>query len=312
MICQHGPWNANSCRHEGGRGQIWGKIYRLPLWTAPNLICKDSLSITVKYNFISLYFQSWMDKAPMNEGRGGVASATLMNKLYACGGCNTQERLCSAEIYDPVLDVWGFLPQMTEVRVDAACVAFNNRIYVIGGFNGDQIHTSVEIFNPATNEWSFGPSLQVPRSGVKAIAYNDKIFVIGGYDGTRRLKTVEVYDPLVSPYFQLQAKQLMQRRSNFAVTLTDDKIFVMGGYDGRRVTAKTEMYDDKDKEWKASKAMKFARSALETLTLDHYTLNYEDFFLMKGTPVLVECRHRKCLNYFNHALKTPSYLKHTL
>ena len=89
---------------------------------------------------------------------------------------------------------------------------------------------------------------------------------------------MEIYDPLVSPYFQLQAKQLMVRRSNFAVTLTDDKIFVMGGYDGKGVTAKTEMYDDKDKEWKASKSMKFARSGLESLTLDHYTLNYEDFF----------------------------------
>lgn len=221
--------------------------------------------------------KSWMDKAPMNERRCYVASATLMDKIYACGGYNAQDRLRSCEIYDPVLDVWGFLPQMTEVRSDAACVAFNNKIYVIGGFDGDQIHTSVEIFNPATNEWSFGPSLQVCRSGVKAIAYNDKIFVIGGYDGTRRLKTVEVYDPLVSPYFQLQDKQLMQRRSNFAVTLTDDKIFIMGGYDGRGVTGKTEMYDDKDKEWKVSKSMKFARSALETLTLDHYTLNYKDF-----------------------------------
>ena len=69
----------------------------------------------------------------------------------------------------------------------------------------------------------------------------------------------------------------MQRRSNFAVTVTDGKIFVMGGYDGRGVTGKTEMYDDKDKEWKVSKSMKFARSALETLTLDHYTLNYKDF-----------------------------------
>jgi len=221
--------------------------------------------------------KSWMDKAPMNERRCYVASATLMNKIYACGGYNAQERLRSVEIYDPVLDVWGLLPNMTEVRSDAAAVAFNNKIYVIGGFDGDQIHTSVEIFNPATNEWSFGPSLQVPRSGVKAIAYNDKIFVIGGYDGTRRLKTVEVYDPLVSPYFQLQDKKLNVRRSNFAVTLTDDKIFVMGGYDGKGVTGKTEMYDDKDKEWKVSKSMKIARSALETLTLDHYTLNYKDF-----------------------------------
>ena len=117
---------------------------------------------------------------------------------------------------------------MAEVRSDAACVPFNNKIYVIGGKDShDQIHTSVEVFNPATNEWSFGPSLQVPRSGVKAIAYNDKIFVIGGYDGTNQLKTVEVYDPLVSPYFHLQAQQLMVRRSNFAVTLTDDNKFVM-------------------------------------------------------------------------------------
>ena len=234
----------------------------------------------VKYNFISLYLQSWMIKAPMNEIRRYVASATLMNKIYACGGSNFQDRLRSVEIYDPVLDVWGFLPDMTEVRSEAACVAFNNKIYVIGGFNGDQIHTSVEIFNPATNEWSFGPSLQVPRSGVKAIAYNDKIFVIGGiggYDGTRTLKTVEVYDPLVSPYFQLQAKQLMVPRSGFAVTVTDDKIFAMGGYDGRRVIATTEMYDDKDKEWKVSKSMEVARCGHEALTLDHYALNYKDF-----------------------------------
>ena len=232
----------------------------------------------VKYIFISLYFQSWMDKAPMNERRCYVASATLMNKIYACGGYNAQERLRSAEIYDPVLDVWGFLPQMTDVRSDAACVAFNNKIYVIGGFNGDQIHTSVEIFNPATNEWSFGPSLQTPRKGAKAIVYNDKIFVIGGHDGTRVLKTVEIYDPLVSPYFQLHDKQLLQARSIFAVTLTDDKIFIMGGEDGRRKDiATTEMYDDKDKEWKASKSMNSARAGLQALTLDHYSLNYKDF-----------------------------------
>jgi N-acetylneuraminic acid mutarotase len=220
-----------------------------------------------------------MNKAPMNEMRWFVASATLMDKIYAFGGRNAQERLRSAEIYDPVLDVWGFLPQMTDVRSGAAGVAFNNKIYVIGGSYGNtnQIHTSVEIFNPATNEWSFGPSLQVPRTGAKAIAYNDKIFVIGGYDGTRVLKTVEIYDPLVSPYFQLQDKQLLQERSIFAVTLTDDKIFIMGGYDGRRVIATTEMYDDKDNEWKVSKSMKHARIGLETLTLDHYTLNYKDF-----------------------------------
>ena len=231
----------------------------------------------VKYIFISLNFQSWMDKAPMNERRWFVASATLMEKIYACGGGWQGESLHSAEIYDPVLDVWGFLPQMTEGRSNAACVAFNNKIYVIGGRDGNQIHTSVEIFNPATNEWSFGPPLQVPRCGARAVAYYDKILVIGGYDGTRRLKTVEVYDPLVSPNFKLQEKQLNSIRSKFAVTVTDDKILIMGGYDDRGVTKSTEMYDDKDKEWKVSKPMKFARSRFQALTLTDYTLNYKDF-----------------------------------
>ena len=74
-----------------------------------------------------------------------------------------------------------------------------------------------------------------------------------------------------------QGLQLMQRRCNFAVTLTDDKIFIMGGYDGRDVTSKTEMYDDKAKEWKVSKSMISPRSSHESLTLDDYTLNYKDF-----------------------------------
>ena len=172
----------------------------------------------------------------MNKRRSCFSSATLMKKIYACGGYNGQERLRSVEIYDPVLDVWELGPNMTEVRSGAACVSFNNKIYVIGGIpDGDQILTSVEIFNPATNEWSFGPSLQVPRAGAKAIAYNAKIFVIGGHDGTSQLKTVEVYDPLVSANWIVQQQQLTVERSHFEVTLLDNKILISGGYTGDKI-----------------------------------------------------------------------------
>ena len=99
----------------------------------------------------------------MNDGRCSVASATLNDKIYACGGFNGTSKLCSAEVYDPVLNQWTALPDMAHIRHLAACVAYNKKIYVIGGFDGDQIHTSVEIFNPATNEWSFGQPLQTPR-----------------------------------------------------------------------------------------------------------------------------------------------------
>ena len=198
-----------------------------------------------------------------------------MGKVYACGGFNGNIRLRSAEVYDPVLDVWGALPNMANIRSDSACVSYKNKIYVIGGFDGDQIHTSVEIFNPATNEWSFGQPLQTPRSGVRAVVYHNKIFVIGGYDGVRRLRSVEVLDPDRSPYWQQQTNKLLTRRSNFAVTVTDDKILIMGGYDGHGVTNACEMYIDG--QWVMKNPMKIKRSALDAVNLGHYKINYNDF-----------------------------------
>ena len=225
--------------------------------------------------------KTWSDKAPMNESRAWFASAILKHKIYACGGYNYQNgNLRSVEIYDPVLDVWGLLPSMTEVRMNAACVAFNNKIYVIGGYAGGQIHASVEIFNPATNEWSFGPPLQVPRYGAKAIVYTDKIFVIGGYEmlSLSPMKIVEVYDPLVSANWIVQQQQLTVGRSFFAVTLLDNKILISGGATGRFatvVTKKCETYDNL--EWKETGPLLTARSGHAAVTLDDYTLNYKDF-----------------------------------
>ena len=198
-----------------------------------------------------------------------------MGKVYACGGFNGNIRLRSAEVYDPVLDVWGALPNMANIRSDSACVSYKNKIYVIGGFDGNQIHTSVEIFNPATNEWSFGQPLQTPRSGVRAVVYHNKIFVIGGYDGVRRLRSVEVLDPDSSPYWQQQTNKLLTRRSNFAATVTDDKILIMGGYDGHGVTNGCEMYIDG--QWVMKAPMKIKRSALDAVNLDHYKINFNDF-----------------------------------
>ena len=176
----------------------------------------------------------------MNKSRTDFASATLLNEIYACGGYDAQyESLGTAEVYDPVLDVWGFLPNMTKKRDCATSVAFKNKVYVIGGYDGDQTLTSVEIFNPATNEWSFGPSLQIPRLDAKAIVYNGKIFVIGGDNGNywtnNGLKTVEVYDPQVSANWIVQQQQLTVGRFYFAVTLLDNKILISGGHTGDKI-----------------------------------------------------------------------------
>ena len=45
----------------------------------------------------------------MNERRCYVASATLMDKIYACGGFDGRNRLRSAEIYDPSIGISNLL-----------------------------------------------------------------------------------------------------------------------------------------------------------------------------------------------------------
>merc|ERR1711862_26579 len=100
---------------------------------------------------------------------------------------------------------------------------------------------------------------------------------IGGYDGQMRLKTVEVYNPFQSCRFQLQENRLNVRRSNFSVSVIEDKILVMGGYNGHGVTNRCEMFDEKTNIWSLTNPMEFKRSALESMTLDHFTLNYKEF-----------------------------------
>ena len=65
-------------------------------------------------------------------------------------------------------------------------------------------------------------------------------------------------------------------RSNFAVTTVDDKILVMGGYQGTGVTDLTEMFDEASNEWTSYIPLKEQRSALASVTLDHYAINYNE------------------------------------
>lgn len=226
---------------------------------------------------LDLKTKQWRQETSMNTGRCYVLAAVLNDEIYAVGGFSGDTRLASAEKYNPETKQWTMLPPMSKVRSDAACVGFNGKLYVIGGFNGSEIHDSVEIYDPVRNEWTFGSPLQTPRSGVKAVVYREKIYVIGGYDGQQRLKTVEILDPSKSPRWKMNDAQLKTRRSNFTVSVIDGMILVMGGYDGFGVTNRVESFDEESNQWISRDSMKKARSALTSVTLKHYSLNFFDF-----------------------------------
>ena len=68
-----------------------------------------------------------------------------------------------------------------------------------------------------------------------------------------------------------------EAREGFGVAVIDDKILVLGGYGYHRATSKCELFDDLEKKWTETKDMLSPRHGHSAITLDHFSLNYEDF-----------------------------------
>ena len=76
--------------------------------------------------------------------------------------------------------------------------------------------------------WEIIGSLQSPRSGIKAVVVDDKIFVLGGFNGTDRLKSVECFSPGLNRLLFHDVPDMIQTRSNYAVSVLEGNIFVSG------------------------------------------------------------------------------------
>lgn len=77
------------------------------------LISGDSLSTVEVYNPFS---GRWKIAEAMNILRSRVGVSVLHNKLYAFGGYNGVERLCSVEVFDPATKSWTIVSPMHRKR----------------------------------------------------------------------------------------------------------------------------------------------------------------------------------------------------
>ena len=61
----------------------------------------------------------WQKIASMNSRRIGVGAAVVNRLLYAVGGFDGQNRLCSVELYNPEKDEWNYVAPMNTTRSGA-------------------------------------------------------------------------------------------------------------------------------------------------------------------------------------------------
>lgn len=78
----------------------------------------------------------WIEKAPMQEKRGGLGLIAAANNLYAVGG-GWNHALTSSEKYDPASNTWTpFETPLAAQWRNLGLAAINTKIYAIGGWNG--------------------------------------------------------------------------------------------------------------------------------------------------------------------------------
>ncbi|XVF40556.1 hypothetical protein PTKIN_Ptkin01aG0123200 [Pterospermum kingtungense] len=79
----------------------------------------------------------WHKCAPLGIPRYDFACAVCENKIYVAGGksnLGSPRGISSAEVYDPALDEWTPLPNMSTLRYKCVGLTWQGKICVVGGF----------------------------------------------------------------------------------------------------------------------------------------------------------------------------------
>lgn len=67
------------------------------------------------------------------------------------------------EFYDPSLDKWGPVSEMSVCRSDFGVGVLDNVLYAVGGFNGSEFVKSAEKYSPSDRLWSSIPDMHLRR-----------------------------------------------------------------------------------------------------------------------------------------------------
>eukprot|EP01047_Picozoa_sp_COSAG01_P039437 COSAG01_NODE_3259_length_6338_cov_3.955281_8_plen_415_part_00 len=108
---------------------------------------------------------SWSAVAPMRTARYGAVGGLLPGgRVIVAGGHGAAELedgfyyedfLATAELWDPVTNVWTELPPMATARKHAAgCVLPDGQFAVVGGYTDGGLLCDGEVYDCARNEWA--------------------------------------------------------------------------------------------------------------------------------------------------------------
>ena len=210
--------------HHAAAAVAAGKLYVIGGYTGGRLRWMAS-QITYEYDPAR---DSWATRALMPTPRGGLAAASLGNRIHALGG-DSNGATNVHEIYDPATNRWSTANPLPTARDHLAAVAFQDRVWAIGGresFLGTQ-YANVEVYDPATDSWRVAPPLPAGRGGLAAVAVGDHILVFGGEAPFRIFSATEMYE--VAGNRWIAKTPMPTPRHGIGAAVVGDRVFIPGG-----------------------------------------------------------------------------------
>lgn len=130
-------------------------------------VLEEGDAVDLVMRFDPRTFEWSNDIAPMRIARSGSAAVVFRNKIYVCGGLQSNtENTNLAEVYDPTINQWQFIAPMREHRYRPGAAVVSGKIYVCGGQDEEagKYHESVESYSVESDQWTIITELICGRS----------------------------------------------------------------------------------------------------------------------------------------------------
>ncbi len=171
----------------------------------------------------------------MSIERFGHAAALLQNgKVLIAGGTGNNNRLASAELYDPSTDAFSRTGAMTRARGygHTATVLQDGRVLIVGGYNEKEgTLASAEMYDPEAGAFRETVPLRAARYHHSALLLPDgRVLIVGGlHDISDPATAVEIFDPKQEVFVPTCPLPKGVGHQFTASLLPDGKVLVTGG-----------------------------------------------------------------------------------
>lgn len=215
---------------------------------------------------------SWSGVAGMStQRRWHVASLLPSGKVLVAGGVDAYfnyDAYDSAELYDPVLNLWTFAGGFGTHRYGHTLTTLaSGKVMIVGGTDGTTSYAGTMLYQPQSTTLSSNVAAAPSGRGghTATVLSTGRLLLAGGADASGAIGTAQRYDPSADTW-SAGAGFTTARRSHTATTLPDGRVLAIGGLGSAGALASVERYDLAANQWSTAGPLATARRS-HTATL---------------------------------------------